>query len=517
MMSLWKEDGDVERKGRECFGSSGGGRELQTELLAMEVADFAFLFASERSNLHCDLLRLIFARLSPPLLARVACVSRTWRTVATDPAVLMGCFKADWKLREVVGVLPGRNFFARGMRQFAISHPLQRWDTVDSLAVKYDVEATEIRNLNNMSSDHDIHRRRRLLIPVLKPELLVGKTCYIESDEHAKCELAVLYLRGESNSSKGARRSEWHTIKKTSVLGDSRVAGNDTLRHASSSAGTSTLCANAIPDVAAEITAARGALAGFDMGRGMDEFRPSASVQEKGKFVKGDEIKSVPIRRVEENVSGLTDDLWRMILECLPVTTLGQAACVCRLWHSIATDPATLASAFMAPWKLKAVVGRPMSKSFWRGQLGQLAISHTLQRQDTMAGLAVKYGVQVPEIRRVNNMMSDHGIHSRERLLIPISHPEILAGQTCFIEVDVFAKREVGVVYLDGSKPNLKESARVAEKAQHRLKKEVMESLKRSLKVDDSTAQYYFSLDNGDLRGALQEFSEDLQWERDAQ
>jgi hypothetical protein len=110
---------------------------------------------------------------------------------------------------------------------------------------------------------------------------------------------------------------------------------------------------------------------------------------------------------------------------------------------------------------------------------------------------------QVPEIRRVNNMMSDHGIHSRERLLIPISRPEVLVGQTCFIEVDVFAKREVGVVYLDGSKPNRKEAARDAEKAQHRLKKEVMESLKRNLKVDDSTAQYYFSLDlTGVQRGS---------------
>lgn len=114
-------------------------------------------------------------------------------------------------------------------------------------------------------------------------------------------------------------------------------------------------------------------------------------------------------------------------------------------------------------------------------------------------------------------MMSDHGIHSRERLLIPIVQPEVLVGQTCFIEVDAFAKREVGVVYLNGSKPNGKELTRAAEKAQHRLKKEVMESLKRSLKVDDSTAQYYFSLDDGDLRGALQEFSEDLRWERAAQ
>ena len=113
--------------------------------------------------------------------------------------------------------------------------------------------------------------------------------------------------------------------------------------------------------------------------------------------------------------------------------------------------------------------------------------------------------------------MSDDVIHSRYRLLIQVSPHEVLVGQTCFIEVDAFAKREVGVVYLDGSKPNGKEATRAAERAQHKLKKEVMESLKRSLKVDDSTAQYYFSLDNGDLRGALQEFTEDLQWERAAQ
>lgn len=113
-------------------------------------------------------------------------------------------------------------------------------------------------------------------------------------------------------------------------------------------------------------------------------------------------------------------------------------------------------------------------------------------------------------------MMSDHGIHSRERLLIPVSDPELLAGQTCFIETDAFAKREVGVLYLDGTKPD-KKAAALRARAQRRLKREVMESLKRSLRVDDSTAQYYFSLADGDLRGALQEFNEDLRWENETQ
>lgn len=115
-------------------------------------------------------------------------------------------------------------------------------------------------------------------------------------------------------------------------------------------------------------------------------------------------------------------------------------------------------------------------------------------------------------------MMSDHGIHSRERLLIPVMQPELLEGQTCFIETDVYAKREVAVLYLDGTRPDRKAATlRATARAQRRLKREVLESLKRSLKVDDSTAQYYFSLAGGDLRGALQEFTEDVRWERGAE
>jgi len=109
--------------------------------MVMEVSEFSFLF---EPTLDSDVLRLILSHLRLPLLARAACVSRSWRSVATDPDLLMGCFKADWKLREVVGrPSSGPKFFHRGLRQFAISHPLQRWDTVDSLAVKYDVQVRD--------------------------------------------------------------------------------------------------------------------------------------------------------------------------------------------------------------------------------------------------------------------------------------------------------------------------------------------------------------------------------------
>lgn len=131
------------RESSRSYGGAVSGKQGDGEpaLLAtvMDASEFDFLF--EPTVVSDDVVRLILTRLRLPVLARAACVSRNWRLVATDPAVLMECFKTEWKLREVVGrPKSSRNFFHRGLRQFAISHPLQRWDMVDSLAVKYDVQ-----------------------------------------------------------------------------------------------------------------------------------------------------------------------------------------------------------------------------------------------------------------------------------------------------------------------------------------------------------------------------------------
>lgn len=108
--------------------------------MAMEAAEFSFLW---EPTINSDVLRLILSRLPLSLIARTACVCRSWYIVATDPELLMGCFKVEWKLADVVGKPSGKQFFDRGLHRFAISHPLQRWDTVDSLAVKYDVEVSD--------------------------------------------------------------------------------------------------------------------------------------------------------------------------------------------------------------------------------------------------------------------------------------------------------------------------------------------------------------------------------------
>ncbi|XP_072992392.1 F-box protein At1g55000 [Typha latifolia] len=207
-------------------------------------------------------------------------------------------------------------------------------------------------------------------------------------------------------------------------------------------------------------------------------------------------------------------DLLRSILELLPPSDLARAACVCRLWRAVASEREMFERAFREPWKVRRVLGDPSSSAFWRHpSLDRFAISHRLLRGDSVAGLALKYAVQVMDIKRLNYMMSDHGIYSRERLLIPISNSELLFGSTCYIELDEHAKREVAVLYLEGG-PSAKEDYLTNNAITNRHRRKVLDSVKRSMQVDDGTAEYYLSVANGDPRAAMLQFSEDLTWEQ---
>ncbi|OAY44074.1 hypothetical protein MANES_08G120400v8 [Manihot esculenta] len=226
---------------------------------------------------------------------------------------------------------------------------------------------------------------------------------------------------------------------------------------------------------------------------------------------------TITISPMNSHFSALTcRDTLRLIFEKLPVADLSRACCVCRVWNSVASDGDIVKRAFMSPWKLKEVVGKPVSGNFWRDNgIWKFSISHKIIRGDTVASLAVKYSVQVMDIKRLNNMMSDHGIYSRERLLIPISNPELLVNGTCYIELDTYAKREVAVLYLEGE-PDRKLRYLSNWATSDRGKRRVLDSLKRSMQVDDGTAQYYLSISNGDPRAAITQFSADIKWERQA-
>nr|CAB3493583.1 unnamed protein product [Digitaria exilis] len=210
----------------------------------------------------------------------------------------------------------------------------------------------------------------------------------------------------------------------------------------------------------------------------------------------------------------LPGDLLRAVLQRLPPIDVARSACVCRAWRAVASDRAVLEAAFCAPWGVRRVVGEPETQAFWRAaSLGRFALSHAVRRGDTVPGVALKYSVQVTDIKRFNNMMSDHGIYSRERLLIPISNPEILLGSTCYIEMDHNAKREVAVFYPEGRPSEITVSlANIISKERRSWR--ILESVRRSLHVDDGTAAYYLSVSEGDPRAAMMEYSEDLRWEQ---
>ncbi|KAJ6413978.1 hypothetical protein OIU84_006729 [Salix udensis] len=137
-------------------------------------------------------------------------------------------------------------------------------------------------------------------------------------------------------------------------------------------------------------------------------------------------------------------DILVMILRKLGARDLSRASCVCKLWRDMASDDAIVSPAFMEPWKLKEIVGKPVSGSFWRENgIWRFAISHKIVRGDSVTSLAKKYSFQVMDVKRLNSMMSDHDIYSKERLLIPIINPNSLINGTCYIELDTYAKGEV--------------------------------------------------------------------------
>lgn len=64
-----------------------------------------------------------------------------------------------------------------------------------------------------------------------------------------------------------------------------------------------------------------------------------------------------------------------------------------------------------------------------RGQKGgNEPIFHTVSFADTLEGIAVKYGVQVADIKRVNRLFSNQDLFARKELVIP--SPEELEEQT---------------------------------------------------------------------------------------
>ncbi|GAQ88408.1 LysM domain containing protein [Klebsormidium nitens] len=224
---------------------------------------------------------------------------------------------------------------------------------------------------------------------------------------------------------------------------------------------------------------------------------------------------------------GLDADLWREIFSHLPLDALPAAAGVCKVWSGVISDPQVWAASFVHRWKLRKVHGEPVSRAFWRGGLGQFVVAHRLEPQDSVVSLAIKFGVEVTAVKRQNNIISEHSIHVRERLLIPVPDAKFLEGKDCFVETDNYSRREVAVLYVRGS-PRGQESlqteaaeggknAGALARSKERFREKMVQTLRKGIKVDDATARYYLAQSGWDLRGAYAAFQVDTAWESQRQ
>eukprot|EP00198_Chlamydomonas_reinhardtii_P002777 XP_001692113.1 predicted protein [Chlamydomonas reinhardtii] len=185
-----------------------------------------------------------------------------------------------------------------------------------------------------------------------------------------------------------------------------------------------------------------------------------------------------------------------LVLTCLEPRELAKCRVVCREWHEAATSPEVRRSCFMTHWRLGGLVGEPRNASLLdTATLGHFVSRHEVARGDSPTSLAVRYGVSVTAVKRLNNLISDHSLLSRSAVYIPVPNAACLAGAHVLFEYCRNACRELLV--LEASK----------------LRDKLVALLGRSLHVDEHTARYYLAEAGWCPKKAVAMCEQDLAWE----
>jgi hypothetical protein len=144
---------------------------------------------------------------------------------------------------------------------------------------------------------------------------------------------------------------------------------------------------------------------------------------------------------------------------------------------------------------LSAAVGAPRRAGFLEcATLASFVRLHPVSRTDSFLSLAVRYGVHPTAVKRVNGMISDHSLHSRLEVFVPVARAEQLAGRQVEVRYCCQAKRDVAVLVEGGggggggaaAASAGSEEAAVRQAEALRLK--LSQLLGRSLHVDQETA-----------------------------
>lgn len=81
-----------------------------------------------------------------------------------------------------------------------------------------------------------------------------------------------------------------------------------------------------------------------------------------------------------------------------------------------------------------------------RAGLATFAHKHTVQPDDSVQRLAVRYGVDAAHVRRLNGLMTDFSLLSRTHVYLPVLSAAELAGRRVAFETDRTCRRELAVL-----------------------------------------------------------------------
>lgn len=153
----------------------------------------------------------------------------------------------------------------------------------------------------------------------------------------------------------------------------------------------------------------------------------------------------------------------------------------------------------------------PIAPALASAALANFAQSKAV-RGGSLCAIAVQTGVELYTLRRVNNILSDHTLVSRDVIYVPLSNPADLLGRRVSFRYCPAAMRHWFVIESDDADVETPSKEQTSSSAHG--KQQVLQLLQRALGVDAAAAAYYLKAANGDVKEAIAACKADQRWER---
>jgi LysM repeat protein len=74
---------------------------------------------------------------------------------------------------------------------------------------------------------------------------------------------------------------------------------------------------------------------------------------------------------------------------------------------------------FMRRWGVASIQGQPSVAALATADLRHFVFQHTVERHDTLAGIALRHNADPHVLRRINNVLSERTLASRTHIFVP--------------------------------------------------------------------------------------------------